>query len=120
MCRDYPFVTTGGGGVAQPAIVARVSTAMIAKASFFIDILPGAMNGCTIVGRPPMPSAQKTQSTRNHHLTATFANLSQIIRRMISRSAWNSPEGLTVQRNRPHTLGAKAASRRGSCTSQPA
>ena len=40
LCRDYPFVTTGGGGAAQPAIVARASTAMIAKASFFIDILP--------------------------------------------------------------------------------
>lgn len=39
-CRDYPFVTTGGGGAAQPAIVARVSTAMIAKASFFIDHSP--------------------------------------------------------------------------------
>jgi len=37
---DYPFVTTGGGGVAQPAIVASVSTATIARASFFIPDSP--------------------------------------------------------------------------------
>jgi hypothetical protein len=37
---DYPFVTTGGGGAAQPAIVARASTATIARASFFIDVPP--------------------------------------------------------------------------------
>jgi len=30
------FVTNGGGGVVQPAIVARASTAMIARAAFFI------------------------------------------------------------------------------------
>ena len=38
VCRvfDYLFVTIGGGGVVQPAIVARASTAMIARAAFFI------------------------------------------------------------------------------------
>lgn len=32
----YRLVTIGGGGVVQPAIVARVSTAMIASETFFI------------------------------------------------------------------------------------
>jgi hypothetical protein len=32
----YRLVTIGGGGVVRPAIVARVSTAMIASESFFI------------------------------------------------------------------------------------
>ncbi len=45
---SYPFVTTGGGGVAQPAILARASTAMIAKASFFIGVFPRAMDARTI------------------------------------------------------------------------
>jgi len=38
VCRvfDYLFVTIGGGGAVQPAIVARASTAMIARAAFFI------------------------------------------------------------------------------------
>ncbi len=46
---------------------------MIAKASFFIDILPGAINGCTIVVRPLLPSAQKTQLTSNYQPAAMFA-----------------------------------------------
>jgi hypothetical protein len=33
----YLFVTIGGGGVTQPATVARTTTAMIARAAFFIS-----------------------------------------------------------------------------------
>lgn len=50
----YPFVTTGGGGVAQPAIVARASTAIIARASFFIDVLPRAKDALTIRAGAPV------------------------------------------------------------------
>lgn len=52
----YPFVTTGGGGVAQPAIVASVNTAMIARASFFIAESP-VRDGATIAARTQSSSA---------------------------------------------------------------
>lgn len=54
LASDYPFVTTGGGGVAQPAILATASTAMIARASFFIDGLPRAMDARTIGTGAPL------------------------------------------------------------------
>jgi hypothetical protein len=38
--------------VAQPAILASARTAMIAKASFFIDVFPRAMDGRTIRRHP--------------------------------------------------------------------
>lgn len=62
-CCHYPFVTTGGGGVAQPAIVASVNTAMIARASFFIAGLP-VRDGVTIAARTQSSSAEKTHRTR--------------------------------------------------------
>ena len=40
---DHPFVTTGGGVVAQPATLKSVSTAARAKAAFFMESSPLVM-----------------------------------------------------------------------------
>jgi hypothetical protein len=71
----YLFVTIGGGGVVQPAIVARASTAMIARAAFFIfessvpwmyrplthrssgALVPKRHCGCHSIDRRPLSAA---------------------------------------------------------------